>query len=226
MATLDEIAKTSRSMRASLGLTRQRLDAYLILTDKKDAELIGSAADVLSTLAVVNAVHVRSEKQRSELPVGCLSSVVSPSIEAFYPVAGVVDLSKELIKMEAEVAKLQKQVDLLEKKMSAGVYKEKTPPEVQEEHKQKVANLLDEQGKIGKTIAQFEGLLTPTERAGYRGAKIDAAQKSIALAQKQLDKILGKVKPGKEPNKKTQGLIANKTKELEAAQALLASLQG
>ena len=211
---IEEIAKSARSTRATLGLTRKRIDMYLLCSDAQTAAQLAPHTRDIGTLSIANAVTVLTADQRSTLPVGCTSSVVSPTIELFVPLKGLVDFGAELVKMEKQLATLEDSVRTQKDKMSAVGY-EKSKEEVKARNTTKLAADMSEIDKLHTTITSFNALMSPAERAAYEVQKVVIKQQDAERVKVGIEKIVPAGGDESKLNKKIAGKYAELKSEYE-----------
>ena len=204
---IEEIAKSARSTRATLGLTRKRVDMYLLCSDQQTALQLSPHIRDIGTLSIANAVNILTADQRSTLPAGCTSSVVSPTIELFIPLKGLVDFGAELVKLEKQLTALQAAIQLQKEKMAAAGY-EKTKQEVQARNADKLAADESEVVKLQASIDNFNGLMSSEEVAAYEVQKIVIRQADAERVRVGMEKIVPVGGDETKLNKKIAGKYA------------------
>ena len=211
---IEEIAKSARSTRATLGLTRKRVDMYLLCSDERTASQLSPHTRDIGTLSVANTVNVLAADQRSTLPAGCTSSVVSPAIELFIPLKGLVDFGAELVKMEKQLATLDDTIRTLKDKMAAVGY-EKSKDEVKTRNTDKLAADETERAKLQSTIDNFQGLMSADERRGYEVQKIAIKEADVERLRVGMEKVVPVGGDASKLNKKIAGKYAELKGEYE-----------
>jgi hypothetical protein len=223
MEVLKSIARTSRSARSSLGLTFQRLPMLVSCGTKELYDLISANAQDCATISF--AASCQALDGKSKPPEGCLSKVISPDLSIHMPLKGL-DLGAELVKAEKQQRQLQQSAATLEKATSAPGYAERTKPEIQAEHKEKLANLRESLAKVVESIANFNSLMTPEMTRNFQALKMEDLKNARGKSLKSLQKSMPK--KGAKINDKTrasieelQQALAGYDKEISAIAALL-----
>jgi len=220
-ATFQEIGKSARSTRSTLGLTKKKVDLYLLCSDPAVAASLAPHTRDIATLAIANVVTVLTEEKRQEIPSGCTSSVVSPAIQLFIPLRGLVDFGAELVKMEKQQASLHDAIQQLQLKVSAVGY-EKTKAEVQQRNADKLRDDKEELSKLGTSITSFKALMSADELHAYELQKIVIKQQDADRAKTAMEKIL----PAGGDETKLTKKIAGKYEDLKKEyHALLAEIE-
>ena len=221
-ATLLDIGKAARSTRSTLGLTKKRVDVYLLCSDDATAASLAPHTRDVATLTIANAVHVLPPSRRADLPPGCTTSVVSPTVELHIPLRGLVDFGAEVVKMEKQRNGLREAVASLQAKVGAAGYVDKTKADVKERNEAKLRDDTAEIAKLTHSIDAFNALMTPEELAQYRQQKVQSKQLDADRARVAMEKIL----PAGGDEAKLSKKIASKYADLKAEhQQLLAEVQ-
>ena len=221
---IEEIAKSARSTRSTLGLTRKRVDMYLLCSDAQTAAQLSPHTRDIGTLSIANAVNVLTADQRSSVPAGCTSSVVSPSLELFIPLKGLVDFGAELVKMEKQLAGLDDSVRLLKEKMAATGY-EKSKEEVKARNADKLRADEAELVKLQASISSFNSLMSADERRAYEVQKVLIKQTDAERVKVAMAKIVPAGGDETKLNKKIAGKYAELKSEYEALTAEIERLK-
>jgi valyl-tRNA synthetase len=82
-------------------------------------------------------------------------AVVGATVEILVPLADVVDVAAEKARLGKELAKAQKDIETVEKKLTNPAFVDKAPPAVVDEHK---ARLDEAKGRVGKLAAALAAL--------------------------------------------------------------------
>ena len=220
-STLLDIGKAARSTRSTLGLTKKRVDLYLLCSDAATAASLAPHTRDIATLTIANAVHVLPPHRRADLTPGCTTSVVSPTIELHIPLRGLVDFGAEVVKMEKQRNGLQEAVAALQAKMATPGY-DKTKGDVKERNEVKLRDDRAEIDKLTQSIDAFNALMTPEEVALYRQQKVASKQVDADRLKVAMEKIL----PAGGDEAKLSKKIAGKYADLKAEyQQLLTEVQ-
>ncbi len=137
-----------RNIRAELGIHPGTKVNVLFLPHSTLSEgVIASHKDEISILARVSELEkIASE---AEKPKGA-ASFITEEVEIFVPLAGLVDISQELEKLEREKTKAEKELKRVEGKLSNENFLKKAPQEIVKKEEQKRASLLARLEKIGR----------------------------------------------------------------------------
>lgn len=223
MALLTDISHSARSTRASLQLTKQRLTMYIQCgTDEIYNIVRANAKDVavMSNAAVAHAI-----KADESAPAGCMSSVVSPTVEIHVPLQGLVDVGAEIVKMEKGEAVVLAKVAKLLALMSGPSYA-KVPAATKLKNDVQLANDRVEAGKIKVSVDNFKSVLTPDQHAQYMQDKIAVFAVDREKIVKNIAKLIAAlpVEVDKRP-KKSLAKVAEAEQELKDIDEAMAKLK-
>jgi len=107
--------------------------------------------EVLRLLLNAEAVEVKPDQQSGK---GVLAVQTSLG-ELFLPTEGLIDIEAEKSRLKKEIEKIQPEIVKVEQKLSNPNFAQKVPPQVLEEHKQRLA---DWQGKLAHVKTALEAL--------------------------------------------------------------------
>ncbi|KAG5856231.1 hypothetical protein ANANG_G00005850 [Anguilla anguilla] len=128
------VVKTIRSLRADYNLTKTRADCYLQCIDSDTAAVVQKHGLQIQTLSY------------SQCTVHLL-------------LKGLIDPEKELAKLAAKKADLERQTEKLNEKMEKSDYKEKVPAKVQEQDGEKLRQSQTELQKVKEAIDNFKKMI-------------------------------------------------------------------
>jgi len=82
--------------------------------------------------------------------------VVQDGVEAYLPLAGMVDFAKEKKRLEKQLKKIEKELDGLDKRLNSSGFADKAPPEVLEATRQQAAEKREQVATIQASIKEIE----------------------------------------------------------------------
>ncbi|MDF2726230.1 MAG: ValS, partial [Paenibacillus sp.] len=131
----------------------------------KKIELLVRASDA-DTLAILkrNEEYVRRFCNTSKLeidvnlahPEKAMTAVVTGA-ELFLPLAGLIDISQELARLDKELATLNGEVERIEKKLANPGFVAKAPAKVIDEEKAKMQDYAEKRDKVVARLAELKG---------------------------------------------------------------------
>ncbi|RCW66387.1 valine--tRNA ligase [Saliterribacillus persicus] len=89
-------------------------------------------------------------------PEKAMSSVVTGA-ELYLPIEGLIDIDKEIARLNAEFDKLTKEVERVQKKLGNEGFVKKAPEKVVEEEKQKERDYIEKREKVEERIKELKG---------------------------------------------------------------------
>ena len=104
----------------------------------------------------VTSIEVLSAQEPR--PAGCVAFPVSSAVAVFLHVKGRVDLDSEIDKAAKKLDKTRQNIAKQQKLLADPKYLEKTPQDLQDDARKKLADLTSEAAGFEGTIKQFEGL--------------------------------------------------------------------
>lgn len=91
-----------------------------------------------------------------QTPDKAMTAVVTGA-ELFLPLAGLIDITQEISRLEKELKTLHGEVERIEKKLANEGFVSKAPAKVIEEEKAKLADYADKRDKVSSRIAELKG---------------------------------------------------------------------
>ncbi|NPV90178.1 MAG: valine--tRNA ligase [Firmicutes bacterium] len=134
MALVMDLIRSIRNLRAELKLPPGRAAAVVLFTDDQKARQgLEENLTYITTLAAASEVTFKTGAE--ERPKQALTAVVGP-VEVYLPLAGLVDLNREIERLEKEVSQIDQEMARLEGKLSNPAFLNKAPePVVAQERK-------------------------------------------------------------------------------------------
>ncbi|MEB3100389.1 valine--tRNA ligase [Ferviditalea candida] len=152
MELLKETIRVVRNVRAEVNVPMS----------KKIEMLIKPSNDEVLAILERNIEYIRKFANTSQLemnlnmsrPDKAMTAIVR-GVELIFPLAGLIDISQEIARLEKELATLNGEVERVEKKLSNEGFIAKAPAKVIEEEKAKQADYADKRDKV---LARLEEL--------------------------------------------------------------------
>lgn len=152
MQRLVAIIRSVRNIRAEVDTPLSKPIVLVIKPDHANiAEQLESNRHYIERFCNTNELTIHLN---SEVPEKSMSAIVTGA-ELYLPLAGLIDVEKEIERLTAELEKLNKEVDRVQKKLSNEGFIKKAPEKVVAEEKQKEADYLDKRAKV---MARLEEL--------------------------------------------------------------------
>ncbi len=135
MESVMEMVRGIRNLRSEMNVPANRKAAVNILASGEARADYEMCAQYIERLAYASEVRFISDK--SEVPENSVS-VVGAGAEAFMPLGELIDISKEISRLEGEAKKLEGEIKRSEGLLSNARFMEKAPESVVNEEKEKL----------------------------------------------------------------------------------------
>ncbi len=154
MHQLMDIIRAVRNIRAEVNVSM----------GKKIELLIKPTSSSVQSVLERNLVYLERFSNTSSLEIS--QSLASPDkamtavvtgAELYFPLAGLIDIAQEIIRLEKELKVLHSEVDRIEKKLGNPGFVSKAPAKVIEEEKAKLADYADKRDKVIARISELNG---------------------------------------------------------------------
>ena len=146
---IQEIVRSIRNARAEKKVSPARRIAAMIVGGAKTA-LLEEQASIIAALAGLDYSLLSILDSLKAKPEGAIALVVG-AIEIYLPMAGLVDMDEQRMRLEKELADTQAQIDRLEK-LLASDFASKAPAQVVQKERDKLAAYKETAGKLQAQI--------------------------------------------------------------------------
>ena len=152
MAFVMEVVRAVRNIRAEYQvLPSKKVDA-IVLVDGEASKLMNLEMKTISNLAGINSLNIMVSS--SERPQKACVAVVSDA-EIFLPLAGLIDVNKEVERISKELDKMKAELASVESKLSNEAFVGKAPEAIVNREKDKVKDLNDSITKLTKRLEEL-----------------------------------------------------------------------
>jgi len=156
MSLLQEAIVAVRNIRGELNIAPSKdLDVLVRPVSEQHAAILADNEELFKRLARVTSLEIGGQIQP---PKASASQVVQGS-ELFVPLAGAVDFEAELARLDKELAKASKDVEVVSRKLANQDFVAKAPKDVVEKEKEKLAAARERQDKLGKLQERLKGVM-------------------------------------------------------------------
>ncbi|PWH13273.1 MAG: valine--tRNA ligase [Ardenticatenia bacterium] len=155
MQLVMEVIRAIRNARTEYNVEVGRHIPAVIVAGEK-AALFRSQADILIQLAHLDAEQLDIVAELEAKPQQALALVVS-GVEVYLPLAGMIDLEAERVRLSKELEKVQEQLARSERTLSNPNFVNKAPPEVVEKERAKMTALQEQAGKLRERLHVLTG---------------------------------------------------------------------
>ncbi|XP_049587384.1 valine--tRNA ligase isoform X2 [Syngnathus scovelli] len=151
------VVKTIRSLRADYNLTKTRADCYLQCADGATLFLVQTSSAQIQTLSYSQAVIALSAEQA--VPAGCAVAIASDRCTVNLMIKGLINVDKELSKLQAKKGELDKLMEKLQDKLAKSDYRDKVPFKVQQQDAEKLRQSQTELDKVKEAMDNFSKMI-------------------------------------------------------------------
>jgi valyl-tRNA synthetase len=149
---VQDVVRSIRNLRAERNVKPgRRISARIVAGERAGA--LQTQAATIATLAQLDRNTLAIEESAPARMVGYVALVVS-GVEIYLPLAGLVDVEEERLRLENELADMQRQAQRLEQ-LLAGPFAQKAPPAVVQKEREKLAVIHETMQKL---VGQLESL--------------------------------------------------------------------
>ena len=153
MSAIMETIKTIRNLRAEIGVQpKKQSEVILHITDDSLSEVVKANQIYLNKLASVEPLKFLNAGDSK--PEHALSGVVE-GVEIFLPLAGLIDIEKETARLQKELDKLNKGIESTKNKLNNERFISKAPAEVVQAERDKLATAQEKINSIEERIKTF-----------------------------------------------------------------------
>ncbi|MEX0912785.1 MAG: class I tRNA ligase family protein, partial [Gemmatimonadota bacterium] len=150
---LQELIGATRNLRAEYGV--QSAQAVVLRVSGESEllrDLLNASERTLADLARIEEVSFG----RVAGEIGA-SAVLTSGTEVFIPLAGVIDLEKEVARLRAELDRIAGQVEATEKRLANEAFVSRAPAEVVQREREKLASFAEQRDKLTRSVQVLEG---------------------------------------------------------------------
>ena len=135
MEMIMEIITSIRNIRGEMRIApSQKLNVLISAADEKNKKMIETDKDYILNLANLESLAIEINMIE---PKGVATSVIG-STKIFVPLAGIVDISGEKVRLEKELGKITKDLEQCSKKLANRDFRAKAAPEIIQKEEEKL----------------------------------------------------------------------------------------
>ena len=154
MAAFQELVTTVRSLRREYGIGEGQMVSLSLAVEDGLRETLESQRGALARLARVGELRWERAARGT---VGAHAVLQGGGAELFFPLAGVIDLDRELERLRTEIARLDDQLAGAGKRLANEQFVSRAPEEVVAKERERAERLQDQLGKLREKAALLEG---------------------------------------------------------------------
>jgi len=153
--TIQEVIKTIRNIKAEMNIPLTRgIDVFSKVVDSSKGKLIEEHLSFIKNLAHVQSFEVSDSMEKPE----CSATGVLEDIEIFVPLKEVIDLDAEVHRLEKKLQKIEKDMIIINKKLNNADFIQKAPDKIINKEKEKIKELTDIRDRIQKNLKALKSV--------------------------------------------------------------------
>jgi len=150
---IKEVVYHMRNIRGEMHIPpSQKIEAILFCEDDKTTRLLETYQDYLIPLALLKNLTFSASRKK---PHAAATAIVK-GVEIFIPLEGLIDFGEEEKRLKKEIAKLEKEMAFVQKKLTNEDFLSKAPWDVVEKEKEMHQTLLGKKKKLDEGIARLQ----------------------------------------------------------------------
>ncbi|GGG20437.1 valine--tRNA ligase [Paenibacillus abyssi] len=154
MELLMDLIRAVRNIRAEVNVPMSKKIELLIKpSDSSSAAILSRNEEYIRRFCGTSKLEIG---QDLAAPDKAMSAIVTGA-ELYFPLAGLIDISQEISRLEKELSNLNAEVERIEKKLANQGFVAKAPAKVIEEEKAKMSDYADKRDKVLTRIAELRG---------------------------------------------------------------------
>jgi valyl-tRNA synthetase len=154
MALLMDLIRQIRNARAEFDVTPgKRVPAILAAGDK--LAMLEAQRGLLSFLGKVDTERLTLTRSLDEKPAKAVALVAAEGVEAYLPLAGLVDLEQEIARLQKTLAEADGEIQRAQGKLSNESFLTKAPPHVVQQQRDRLA---EQQERRDRLLARLQAL--------------------------------------------------------------------
>lgn len=154
MAIAMDVIRAIRNIRSEMNVPLGKKAAAIISANSDDAyALLEKMREYICNLATVDELTL--ESHLAQKPSQAATAVVS-GIEIYLPLKGLIDMDKEILRLEKEVEKTKQEIVRLESKLNNQGFVAKAPAAVVEKEKDKLAQYQTNAAALQKRLDSYK----------------------------------------------------------------------
>jgi valyl-tRNA synthetase len=156
MELLMDLIRQIRNARAEFDVTPGRQVPAIVVGRDKLA-MLTKQRGLLSFLAKVDEEQLTLTKVLDEKPKQAVALVAAEGVEAYLPLAGLVDLEQEIARLKKAIAEAEQQIGRAEGMLANKSFTAKAPPHVVQQQRDRLAEYQERRSRLEARLQALEG---------------------------------------------------------------------
>ncbi len=154
MELLMDIIRAVRNIRAEVNVPMSKKIELLVKPSNEAAlAILVKNEEYISRFCGTSSLEI---SVAITAPEKAMSAIVT-GVELYLPLAGLIDISQEIIRLEKELKTLNSEVERVEKKLANEGFVAKAPAQVIEEERAKMQDYVEKRDKVLARISELRG---------------------------------------------------------------------
>ncbi len=153
MQLIMDAIKSVRNIKAEMNVPASRKNKLIFVSGAANGQVLSRGRRLFERLAGASGISVQQDK--SGIPVDAVTAVI-PGAEIYIPLEDLVDIEKEIERLEKEKANLEKELERVEGKLNNAGFVAKAPAEVVEGERAKKAKYAEMYEKLLERISSLK----------------------------------------------------------------------
>jgi valyl-tRNA synthetase len=160
MGHVMDAVSSMRSIRGELNISPSvELEAYIRVKNGTVTGILKNNETIIKKLAKLGSIVIGDDVKK---PKGS-ASAVTPGMELYVPIKGVLDISEEIGRLDKELSKVNETISFLDKKLTNEDFLSNAPRKIVEKEKGRYAESIEKRDKIEDNIDRLKALDSGTE---------------------------------------------------------------
>jgi valyl-tRNA synthetase len=155
MALVIDIITAVRNVRGEMNIPPSTtLDVSLHTPDMDVRQICEEQSDIILNLAKLKSIEIQDRPLR---PKFCATAIAS-NVTIFVALEGIIDVSQESARLEKEIAKLNREMNGVAKKLSNENFLGKAPAQIVAKVRKQYEEFLEKQQKLTSTLERLKAI--------------------------------------------------------------------
>jgi valyl-tRNA synthetase len=152
MTLIQDIIVKVRNIRAEMNVdAKQTVPLRIASTDDELTRLLSDSREYVFKLAQVSQMEVVRQLSDDKLAARAVAGGLALEV----PLAGLIDVEAERVRLEKEMEKVRREIESLQRKLSQASFVERAPKEVVEENRRRLAEYEDRAAKLAEGLKRL-----------------------------------------------------------------------
>ncbi|CAH2314327.1 valine--tRNA ligase [Pelobates cultripes] len=151
------LVKSIRSLRADYNLTKTKADCYVKCQDEETSAIVAAYSSYITVLSSSRSLVLLTAVDPA--PAGSAVNTASDKATVYLILKGLIDVDKELAKLQAKRTELGRQLERLRERMASADYRTKVPAAVQQQDADKLKQTETEFQKVEEATVNFQKMV-------------------------------------------------------------------